>query len=178
LAFPRPAAAAGAAEAGDWEAVAYASASQGYSLRRPAGWEAVDKPGADALFQDPQRKSTNAGVTVLPVMIDSLQQFGSLEEAGARLLAQERQKESTLGVGMVAAAVRPAAAGPVYDFEYELESTRGRKRIVSSVAIAGGKLYVVNGQASCGKGATCDAAEADIQTLRRIAQSFEVKAPA
>ena len=159
------------------ELSSYTSAAQGYSLQRPAAWEQVEKPGADALFRDPRRKSTNVGVTVIPVMIASLEQFGDLQAAGERLLAAERAKESTLGVEMVAQAQSAAAAGPLYEYEYELESTRGRKRIVSTVTIAGGKLYVLNGTATCDK-ASCAAAEAgDVQMLRQIARSFAV-APA
>lgn len=48
-------------------------------------------------------------------------------------VAAERGKESTLGVEMVAQSARGEAGGAsLYDFEYELDSTRGRKRIMST----------------------------------------------
>ncbi len=46
----------------------------------------------------------------------------------------ERAKESTLSVAMVFQSARSDAASgaTVYDFEYELDSTRGRKRVMST----------------------------------------------
>ena len=46
----------------------------------------VDKAGADCLFRDPASKSTTLGVTVYPVTIASLEQFGDLAAVGERLL--------------------------------------------------------------------------------------------
>lgn len=46
----------------------------------------MDKAGADSLFRDPSKKSTNVGVTVYPVRIASLDQFGDLQAVGERLL--------------------------------------------------------------------------------------------
>jgi len=50
-------------------------------------FEQVGKAGADSLFRDPARKSTTVGVTVYPVTIASLEQFGDLQTVGERLLA-------------------------------------------------------------------------------------------
>lgn len=62
----------------------------------------------------------------------------------------------------------------IYDFEYELESTRGRKRILNSVAISRRQLYIVNGAAKCEK-VVCDgAAEAATKLMRQAAASFDV----
>ena len=44
------------------------------------------------LFVDPDRKSTTVGVTVSPVRIASLQQFGDVAAVGKRLLDTERAK--------------------------------------------------------------------------------------
>lgn len=82
--------------------------------------------------------STSVGVTVSPVRVASLDAFGSLEAVGARLLETEAKKESTLDVRMVSEAARRGAGGAaLYDYEYELNSTRGRKRIVNTVSITG-----------------------------------------
>lgn len=71
-------------------------------------------------------------------------------------------------------ARKGAASGvTVYDYEYELDSTRGRKRILSTVAIANRKLYIVNGTAKC-DGEVCSGAAADAAALmRRAADSFD-----
>ena len=77
-------------------------------------------------------------MTVSPVRVASLDAFGSLEAVGARLLETEAKKESTLDVRMVSEAARRGAGGAaLYDYEYELNSTRGRKRIVNTVSITG-----------------------------------------
>ena len=44
------------------------------------------------LFVDPERKSTTVGVTVSPVRIASLAQFGDVAAVGQRLLGAERAK--------------------------------------------------------------------------------------
>jgi hypothetical protein len=52
-------------------------------------------------------------------------------------LHAERDKESTMGVEMVSQSSRKAAGGSgatLYDFEYELDTTRGRKRVLSTGA--------------------------------------------
>ena len=74
------------------QASEYSSDSQGYRLRPPEGWERASKQGADVLFQSPEEKGTNLGVTVTPVRIASLDRFGSLSIVGERLLNVERGK--------------------------------------------------------------------------------------
>ena len=44
------------------------------------------------LFEDPSQKGTNLGVTVTPVRISSLEQFGSIDAIGEKLLNVERSK--------------------------------------------------------------------------------------
>lgn len=39
----------------------------------------------------------------------------------------------------------------MYDFEYDLDSTRGRKRILNTVTIYRSKLYILNAQYKCEK---------------------------
>ena len=51
------------------------------------GWETVDKAGATLLMRNPEKKSSQIGVTVSPVKIASLQEFGSVHEIGEKLLA-------------------------------------------------------------------------------------------
>lgn len=111
---------------------------------------------------------------MLPVRISSLAEFGELKQVGQRLLDAEHAKESTLSVTMVDAAVREAPSGPVYDFEYELESTRGRKRILSTVTVVGSKLYIANGALSCSK-QSCDAVTDDAALLRTATRSLQVQ---
>lgn len=48
--------------------------------------------GADILFEDPERRSTSVGVTVSPVRVASIEQFGDLQAVGQRLLQAEQEK--------------------------------------------------------------------------------------
>lgn len=75
------------------------------------------------------------------------------------LLAQ-RERVATVGV-------------PVYEYEYELDSTRGRKRVLNSVAVQGGKLFILNAVVKCGKEqGQCN--EDAVAELRAIASTFEL----
>lgn len=154
--------------------VAFESSAQGYSLRLPAAWEQVEKAGADALFKDPGQKGTALGVTVLPVMVPSLQRFGSIDSVGGKLLGAERAKESTLSVTMLSQEERDVGDVLFYDFLYELESTRGRKLTNSTVAIVNSKLYIVNGTVACGKESCSLEALQQMQVLQTAAQSLRV----
>ena len=85
-------------------------------------------------------------------------------------------QESTKDVQLLRQAARKGGASgvTVYDYEYELDSTRGRKRILSTVAIAQRRLYIVNGSAKCEGGACDSAAEGAAELMRRAAASFDV----
>ena len=60
-------------------------------------------------------------------------------------------QESTKSVELLNEGQRTGAQSGtlMYDLEYELDSTRGRKRILSTVAIRDKKLYIVNGNFKC-----------------------------
>jgi len=165
----------------------YMNSKQGYALALPAGWERKDQAGADALWEDPGRRSTSVGVTVNPVRVASIQSFGDLDLVGSRLLDTERKKESTLGVQLIKQYTRTSAGSTgalLYCYEYELNSTRGLKRILNTVTIYDSRLYILNAQYKCEKvkeegGVTsggCDAESgpATLALLRGVADSFEV----
>ncbi|GFR47895.1 hypothetical protein Agub_g9642 [Astrephomene gubernaculifera] len=155
----------------------YGNAKQQYRLLVPASWDVKGKAGADVLFEDPSRRSTSVGITVSPVKVSSLEQFGGLREVGDRLLQAERNKESTLDVALLSASSRRGAAGAtLYEYEYELNSTRGRKRILNTVTIFKSRLYILNAAYSCGREACGEAAQGGVQLLRRVAATFDVTA--
>ncbi|KAF5833333.1 hypothetical protein DUNSADRAFT_10413 [Dunaliella salina] len=161
----------------------------------PVGWEKKGKAGADVLFEDPARRSTSIGVTVNPVRVPRIEEFGSLEVIGQRLLDTERKKESTMGVTMVSQQQRAGLHGSdnngsnksgatLYDYEYDLNSTRGRKRILNTVTIYNSKLFILNGNLKCDKvegqedggsaDAPCIAPPGSLDALRAAARSFDV----
>jgi len=155
----------------------YANPAQNYSFQRPASWEQVEKAGADVLFHDPLKKSSTLGMTVLPVMVPTLDKFGSLEVVAQKLIAAEKAKESTLSVEMLSQQqCETPFASAVYDFVYEVDSTRGRKEIVNCVAIVNSKLYILNGNVSCGKGTECGEEEvATVELMKHAANSLKIE---
>lgn len=154
----------------------YENSKQQYRMQVPVAWERKEKAGADVLFEDPDRRSTSVGVTVSPVRVASIGQFGDLAAVGQRLLEAERKKESTLDVQLLTSSQRQGSNGAtLYDYEYELDSTRGKKRIFNTVTIEGSKLYILNGNFKCDKEAGCstDDATNTLAVLRQVAGSFD-----
>ncbi len=70
------------------------------------------------------------------------------------------------------------ADATLYDYEYEIASTRGTKRILNTVTIWDSKLYILNGAAKCDKDAGCATAAlaGTLDQLRAAAASFDVGA--
>ncbi|KXZ55621.1 hypothetical protein GPECTOR_2g1171 [Gonium pectorale] len=166
---------AAASEPADPSLTEYVNAKQQYRLLVPAAWEAKGKAGADVLFEDPSRRSTSLGITVNPVKVASIEQFGGLQDVGDKLLDAERKKESTLGVTLLGSSSRTGATGAtLYEYEYELDSTRGRKRILNTVTIFSSRLYILNAAFKCDKDGCSEEAQRGVALLRRLAGSFDV----
>jgi hypothetical protein len=116
-------------------------------------------------------------MTVLPVMVPTLDKFGSLEVVAQKLIAAEKAKESTLSIEMRSQQQRETPfASAVYDFVYEVDSTRGRKEIVNCVAIVNSKLYILNGNVSCGKDTACGEEQlATVELMKHAAESLKIE---
>ena len=83
-------------------------------------------------------------------------------------------QESTLDVALIQESSRRGKSGTlIYDIEYELNSTRGRKRILSTVGIANKKLFIVNGNFKCSANG-CSEQDTSVATLRQVASTFDV----
>ena len=83
-------------------------------------------------------------------------------------------QESTKGVTLIRESSRKGKSGTlIYDIEYELDSTRGRKRILSTVGIAEKKLFIVNGNMKCDP-AGCNEDSTELALLRQVAGTFDV----
>ncbi|GFH25487.1 PsbP domain-containing protein, partial [Haematococcus lacustris] len=85
-----------------------------------------------------------------PVRVASIEEFGGLDSVGSALLEAERKKESTLGVSLLTSIERlsPGSSGArLYEYEYELDSTRGRKRVINTVTIHKARLRASGGGA-------------------------------
>ena len=153
-----------------------------FRLEYPVGWEEVNKAGATLLLRDPTQKYSQIGVTVSPVKIASLAEFGSVRDIGEKLTRAEAAKESTVpgGVTLVFEGERvgPASGTTFYEYEYRLVTTRGNKRVFNAVAVQNNVLYIMNAQVfEKGDDATADeiAAVASVASaLRRVMRAFDV----
>ena len=97
------------------------------------------------LFQDPEEKGTNLGVTVTPLKISSLDQFGAIEKAGQRILGVERAKVPTACLASI--SCRPACApldssrsSPLRSFMVQ-ESTKSIDMMRQEVRSANGTKF-------------------------------------
>ena len=153
-----------------------------FRLEYPVGWQEVNKAGATLLLRDPTQKYSQIGVTVSPVKIASLAEFGSVRDIGEKLTQAEAAKESTVpgGVTLVSEGERvgPASGTTFYEYEYRLVTTRGNKRVFNAVAVENNVLYIMNAQVfEQGDDATADevAAVASVSSaLRRVMRAFDV----
>ncbi|URD78844.1 Lipase (class 3) [Musa troglodytarum] len=123
----------------------YNDSAQGFTLLRPSSWIQVEKAGATALFEE-GKGSNSIGVVVNPVRLASLKDFGTPEFVADKLIRAERKKESTKDAELISVDERLGHSGlPIYEFEYQIDSTRGgMKRIFSAAFVSSRKLYLLN----------------------------------
>ena len=65
----------------------------------------------------------------------------------------------------------------IHALQMQIDTTRGKKRIVSTVAIKGKKLYICNGTVKCSApGLDCDpvGGPGTIEAVEAVSQSFDV----
>lgn len=153
--------------------------SDTYQMMYPESWEVTGKAGADVLFKDPSRRGVNIGVTILPVRIDTVAEYGDLENVSDKIIQAEKAKDGSLSAEMMSkdSLMLVESGVQAYDYEYEVGTTRGTKRIVSRVCIRNRKLYVVNGTLSCGKVDAChfdEDGEQILHLMRQSVKSFDV----
>lgn len=156
------------------ELVSFEDSLKGFKLSRPSSFEYTTKAGADAYFRDPNIRGLAIGITILPVSISSLEQFGSLQATGQRLLETEKAKESTISASMLTQEERSTNGIVYYDFEYETNTTRGKKIIICTVTIVNSKLWILNGTIPCKADSSCDRGSKFIDLIRQSALSFQV----
>jgi hypothetical protein len=149
-----------------------------YQLSYPTDWSESGKPVKthlhELLLAGPGAGRQKLGVTIDPVKIDSLEQFGSLAQTTERVIGVEQTRDGVKQVTLRSNAAEVAEGKPTYyTIDYVTESSRGTKIFCCKYCIANRKLYVL--QAQC----NADAYDADAQvraTLKGIVDSFEVLA--
>jgi hypothetical protein len=119
-----------------------------YTVTPPPSFVASNKPLKTHLdeinFAPPDVRGYTLGITVDPVRISSIQQFGTPEQVAARVVTAEVNRD---GVFEVTLAKDPKeGGGGAYDIEYISDGKRGKKRFITRIYVKDGFLYVLTVQ--------------------------------
>jgi hypothetical protein len=122
----------------------------GYSITPPPTFVPSNKPLKTHLdeinFSPPSdAKGYTIGVTVDPVRINSMREFGSPGEVAARVVTAEVNRDGVFEVTLARDPKEDATTGG-YDIEYVSDGKRGTKRFVTRVYVKDGYLYVLTVQ--------------------------------
>ncbi|CAM8954734.1 unnamed protein product [Rhodiola kirilowii] len=109
----------------------YTDSEEGFTLLKPHSWN---------------KEGNNIGVVVSPVRLAKLSDFGTPQFVASKLISAEKRKESTNDATLIDFRERKGQGGSeVYEFEYEVDSSRGGlKKIFSAAFVASKKLYLLN----------------------------------
>jgi PsbP len=150
--------------------------SLGFSFSYPStGWSVKKKPikthmSEIVIANSSGRSTSSAGVTVDAVKIGKIEDFGTAEDVGKKVVAVETKKDSVLSADVLSTKVLVMDGLTYYVIEYVVESGRGRKQYVAKATITGGNLYVFTAQAK-----EDDLNGADGAALTTMVDSFYVK---
>ncbi|CAM8954726.1 unnamed protein product [Rhodiola kirilowii] len=124
----------------------YTDSEEGFTLLKPHSWNKVEKAGANVLFEEVNKGGNNIGVVVSPVRLAKLSDFGTPQFVASKLISAEKRKESTNDATLIDFRERKGqGCSEVYEFEYEVDSSRGGlKKIFSAAFVASKKLYLLN----------------------------------
>lgn len=93
-----------------------------------------------------ETKGYTYGITVDPIRIKSLKEFGTPDEVAAKIVMAELRRDGVLDVTLAADAKEDGNSG-AYDVEYISDGTRGKKHFVTRTIVKDGKLFVLTVQA-------------------------------
>lgn len=118
-----------------------------YRFVPPPDFEAGNKPLRTHLdeinFKSSNRSGYQIGITVDPVRIASLADFGTPEEVAAKVVLAEVNRDGVFDVTLMK---DPVAGDGFYLLNYLSEGKRGRKRFVAKFYITKQKLYAMTAQ--------------------------------
>jgi hypothetical protein len=125
----------------------------GYTVTPPPTFVSSNKPLKTHLdeinFSPPPDVSRGytLGITVDPVRISSIREFGSPEEVAARVVTAEVNRDGVFEVTLTKDPREDTSIGVgCYDIEYISNGKRGKKRYVTRIYIKDGFLYVLTVQ--------------------------------
>ncbi|EJK53960.1 hypothetical protein THAOC_26500 [Thalassiosira oceanica] len=119
-----------------------------YTVTPPASFTSSNKPlktHLDEINFSGDVRGYQVGVTVDPVRIKSIKEFGDPEQVAARVVTAEVNRDGVFDVKLVKDAAEDAQLG-CYDVEYISDGKRGTKRFVTRIYVKEGFLYVLTFQ--------------------------------
>lgn len=120
----------------------------GYTLNLPLALNPGNKPlqtHLDEVNLATSMKGYTYGITVDPIRIASLKEFGTPEEVCAKIILAELRRDGILDVTVGRDPTEDVASGG-YDIEYISDGKRGKKHFYTRTIVKSGKLYVLTAQ--------------------------------
>ena len=123
----------------------------GYTFVPPPGFAPGKKPvqthrdEVNFNLEDGSAPRYTYGVTVDPVRISTLAEFGKPEEVAARVVTAEVNRDGIFEVTLAADPVEVAGSG-AYAIEYISDGKRGKKHFVTRIFVKEQRLYVLTAQ--------------------------------
>ena len=119
-----------------------------YAFTPPPQFEETKKPLPTHLdevnFISTNMKGYQFGITVDPIRIQTLAEFGSPEEVAAKVVMAEVNRDGVLDVMLVGDPV--ALNDNMYLLDYISKGKRGEKHFVCKIVVQSGKLHVMTAQ--------------------------------
>ena len=121
-----------------------------YTITPPPSFVPGNKPLKTHLDEinfspEPTIRGYTLGITVDPVRISNIKEFGSPEEVAARVVTAEVNRDGVFKVTLAKDPKEDTNAG-CYDIEYISDGKRGTKRFVTRIYVQDGFLYVLTVQ--------------------------------
>jgi len=120
-----------------------------YSFTPPESMKESTKPLKTHLdetnFISSELKGYQYGVTVDPVRINSISEFGTAGEVAARVVTAEVNRDGVFDVTLVKDPIVEESSGS-YILNYLSKGKRGDKRFICKICIAKKRLYVLTAQ--------------------------------
>jgi len=159
---------------GDADAIEeYANEKMNYRIEHQADFKKSNKPVKTHLdeIQFKTGGGTEVGITVDPVKIGSISEFGTPKQVAKRVLDTEKGRDGVTSAKVLAYGNDTVDGVAYYTIEYQSSSSRGDKHFISKVTIVDKKLYVLTAVAKK------DKFEDDEEALRAAVDSFAVGSP-
>eukprot|EP00587_Corethron_hystrix_P013495 CAMPEP_0113316038 /NCGR_PEP_ID=MMETSP0010_2-20120614/11459_1 /TAXON_ID=216773 ORGANISM="Corethron hystrix, Strain 308" /NCGR_SAMPLE_ID=MMETSP0010_2 /ASSEMBLY_ACC=CAM_ASM_000155 /LENGTH=191 /DNA_ID=CAMNT_0000172645 /DNA_START=173 /DNA_END=748 /DNA_ORIENTATION=+ /assembly_acc=CAM_ASM_000155 len=123
-----------------------------YSFVPPASCSLGNKPVQTHLdeinFNSKTIQGYTYGITIDPVRINSLEEFGSPDEVGQKVIDAEAARDGVTEVKLLSAKRMEKSLGSLscYAIDYRSEGKRGVKIFNTRIYVKDGLLYVLTGQ--------------------------------